>query len=95
MADQQGRGSSALQVVFVKLPKIDVGEDVHVVHQEGLVAHQERRCLFDAAARVEQVVPLVGDVDRQAEIVVGFQIVDNLLAEMVDVDDDLIESGLF
>src|SRR2546421_638914 len=44
--------------------------------------------LFQAAAGVQQDV-FAGDFDAHAEIAVRFQIVDDLIGEMVDVDDDL------
>lgn len=50
--------------------------------------------LQDASARVEQLAPLVADADADAEVAVCLQEVEYLFSEVVDVDDDVVESGL-
>ncbi len=42
---------------------------------------------FEAAARIEQEVVLAGDFDAHAEVVVGFQVGDDHVGEVVNVDD--------
>ena len=43
---------------------------------------------FQAATGVQQEIVFAGDFDAHAEIVVGFQVVDNHVGEVMDVDDD-------
>ena len=45
---------------------------------------------LDATASLEQLAGLVGDANVKAEIIVGSQIVDNLLGEMMHVDHDTL-----
>jgi hypothetical protein len=46
---------------------------------------------FEAAAGVQQEIVFAGDFDAHAEIVVGFQVVDNHVGEVMDVDDDFAD----
>ena len=53
----------------------------------GGIFQKEPGGFFQAAAGVEQDI-FAGDFDAHAEIVVGFQIGDDHVGEVVDVDDD-------
>ena len=73
---------------------VDVVEEEGIVHLMGIVTFAGGRVLekkpggfFQAAARVQQNV-FAGNFDAHAEVFVGFQIVDDHVGEMVDVDDD-------
>ena len=90
--EQRGLGAGGF-VVGPEAGEVGVGQDVGVVHQEGLVAVQPAAGVADAAAGVHQAVALVADVDAEAEIAVGAQEVDDLVSEVVDVDGDVVESG--
>src|SRR5207253_11455977 len=82
--------------------EIDVADDVDVVEEEGLVhligvatfgvagggIFQEKPGgFFQGAAGVQQNV-FAGNFDAHAEGFVGFQIVDDLIGEVVDVEDE-------
>lgn len=72
--------------------EVDGADDVHVVEEEGFVEifwifEEEPGGFFEAAASVEEDF-FAGDLDAQAEVVVEFEIVDDLVGEVVDVDDD-------
>ena len=69
----------------------EVAEDVHVVNQHGLSVMEEGECLDDAATRVHQQAPFIGDIDVGREIVC-FEESDDLVAVMVDIDDDGVET---
>lgn len=91
---QQGGVGSAFHVVAVEGGQVDVRQDVGVVDEEGLAVVQQGAGFQDASARVEQLAPLVADADADAEVAVRFQEVEYLFSEVMDVDDDVIESGL-
>ena len=82
--------------------EVDGAEDVDVVEEEGLVDlsgigavgiggggifQEEPGGFLQTAAGVEQDI-FAGDFDAHAEVFVGFQIVDDQVGEVVDVDDD-------
>ena len=52
LADQQRGQGFPLRMMLVELLEIDVGENIDVVHQEGLVAHQEAGGSLDASSGV-------------------------------------------
>ncbi len=71
---------------------VDGADDVDVVEEEGLVEilwifEEEPGGFFQAAAGVEEDF-FAGDFNAHAEIFVRFEIVDDLVGEVVDVDDD-------
>ena len=72
--------------------EVDGADDVDVVEEEGFVEiswifEEEPGGFFEAAAGVEEDF-FAGDFDAQAEVFVGFQVVDDLVGEVVDVDDE-------
>ena len=82
--------------------EIDGADDVDIVEEEGLVHlsgigaagiggrgifQEEPGGFFEAAAGVEQDF-FAGDFDAHAEVFVGFQVVDDEVGEVVDIDDD-------
>ncbi len=72
--------------------EIDGADDVDVVEEEGIVeaagiVEEKPGGFFEAAAGVEQDF-FAGDFDAHAEVFVGFQVVDDHVGEVVDVDDD-------
>ena len=71
--------------------EINVADDVDVVEKEGLVEasgifEEKPGSLFQASSGVEQDF-FTGDFDAKAEILVGFQVGDDHVGEVVDVDD--------
>ena len=82
-------------MVFVDCRQVDVGEYVGIVHQERFVAVQKRACFLYPSAGVEQRIPFVADVYGNSEIVMGADKPDYLLAEVVDVDCNVVEPGVF
>ena len=72
--------------------EVDIADYVYVVKEKGLVEaggilQEEPGGFFEAAAGVEQDL-FAGDFDAHAEVFVGFQIVDDHVGKVVDVDDD-------
>ena len=92
LAHKQGRLRIALQMVAVETCKVNVHQNIRVVHQERFLSVQKGACLFDASSGVEQHAAFVADVNLRAEVVVGTEEVDNLLPEVVDIDRYLVES---
>lgn len=91
---QQGGVGSAFHVVAVEGGQVYVCQDVGVVDEEGLAVVQQGAGLQDASARVEQFAPFVADTDPHTEIIVRLQEVEYLFSEVMDIDDDVVESGL-
>ena len=58
--------------------------------EDGLGGIEERQGFLNAAARFEQAVTLVADADVEAEVVVGLEITDDLVGEMVNVHHDAL-----
>ena len=92
LAHKQGRLRIALQMVAVETCKVNVRQNIRVVHQERFLSVQKGACLFDASSGVEQHAAFVADVNLRAEVVVATEEVDNLLPEVVDIDRYLVES---
>jgi len=101
--DGKGGEGVAFVVELEHAVKVDVAEDVDVVEEEGLrVASGEWRVasifqekpggFFQAAAGVEQKILFAGNFDVHAEIVAGFQVVDDRVREVMDVDDDFVDT---
>ncbi len=96
-------GEGAIFVVELEhAAEIDVADNIDVVKEERLVdligivtfgvaasgiLEEKPGGFFQAAAGVQQNV-FAGDFDTHAEVVVGFQIVDDQIGEVMDVDDD-------
>ena len=51
--------------------------------QDGRLGVEQRQGLLDATACLQQTAGLVGDADIESEVIVGGEIVDDLLSEMV------------
>ena len=47
---------------------------------------------FQTAAGVEQEIVFARDFDAHVEVVFGFQVVDDHIGEVVDVDDDFVDT---
>ena len=50
--------------------------------------------MFDSPTGIEQIIPLVGDMDLDTEIIVGCQEVDDLVSQMMNVDGYLVKAGI-
>ena len=61
------------------------------MHQNGFGILEKRRGLYDAAARVHQLVAFVRNLDDSIELVMRYKIND-LFAKMMHVDDDVIKA---
>ena len=93
-AGLDGQGGESV-IFFVELDhasKVDGADDVDVVKKEGLVdllgIFEEEPCgFFQASAGVQQNI-FAGDFDASSKIVFGFQVVDDLVGKVVDVDDE-------
>src|ERR1700675_1515662 len=73
---------------------IEGGDDVDVVEEEGLVEavrifEEKPGGFFQTAAGVEEDF-FTRDFDTHAKVAVGFQIVDDRVGEVMDVDDDFV-----
>lgn len=79
---------------MVKRREICVGKDVHVVYEHGGGWVEVGGGMPECSSGVEKEIALIADADVEAEMVVGGKVVDNLLAEVVDVDDDALEASL-
>ena len=49
--------------------------------------------MFDSPTGIEQIIPLVGDMDLDTEIIVGCQEVDDLVSQMMNVDGYLVKAS--
>jgi hypothetical protein len=95
--DSQGGEGMIFSVELKHTPQIDVTDDVDVVEEEGLVetarVFQEKPGgIFQASAGIEQNV-FARNFDAHAKVIVGFQIVDDHVGEMMDIDDDFGNAG--
>ncbi len=91
--DGQGGQGVIFGVELEHGAEVDGADDVDVVEEEGFVEifwifEEEPGGFFEAAAGVEEDF-FTGNFDAHAEILAGFQVVGDLIGEVVDVDDDL------
>lgn len=91
---QRGIGI-AFQVVAVEGLEVEIRQDVGIVYEERFTAFEQRACFLDASARIEQHIPFVTDVYIYAKVIIGMQEINNLLAKVMDIDCDVIESRFF
>ena len=89
--DGEGGEGAMFVVELAHAAEINGADDVDVVEEERLVetsgiVEEKPGGFFQAAAGVQQNV-FAGDFDAHVEVFVGFQIVDDLVGEVVDVDD--------
>lgn len=63
------------------------------MNEYGLGVVEKRQCLDDAATRIHETSSFVGDIDVGIYRVV-FNVLNDLISKMVDVDDDGIEAVL-
>src|SRR5690242_20670082 len=85
-----------LAMKFHEALKINCADNIHVVKNEGLVQavrilQKEPTRLFQATASVEQKL-FARNLHLQAEIVLGFQVLDYQVGEVVHVDNKLAHS---
>jgi len=76
--------------------EIDGADDVDVVEEEGFIEargvfEEKPGGFFQATASVEQEF-FAGNFDTHAEVFVGFQVVNDHVGEVVDVDDDFSDA---
>ena len=93
LLDQNRCQGVVLDVEVVECFQVQCADDIGIVYQKRLVTVQPLACLEDATARVEQQAALVADVQVEPEVAVLLQEVDNHLAEVVDVDGDIVKSS--
>ena len=55
------------------------------------IFEEEPGRFFEAAAGVEQPIVFARNLDAHAKVVVGFQVVDDHIREMMDVGDDFVD----
>jgi len=97
-AGLDGEGGEGV-MLFVELEhagEVDGTDDVDVVEEERLIEtsgifEEEPGGFFKAAAGVEENV-FAGDFEAHAKVFVRFQVVDDLVGEVVDVDDDFSDA---
>ena len=65
------------------------------MYQKWFVSLKKWCGFFDTSSRIEQLFTFVADMNCQSEILVGFKKVDDLFSEMMYVDNQFVESGLF
>lgn len=83
---------TALRRLAVELGNVGIAHDIHVVHQDRRIVREHRQGLAQPATRIEQAVTLVAHPNVDAEVLVGLQKLDDLFAEVMHIDDDMIEA---
>ena len=73
--------------------EVEVGEYVGIVDYERFVAVKPSSRRKYAAACVEETVAFVADINRDTEVVIGFDIVNNLSGKVMDVDNHLRDAS--
>lgn len=63
--------------------------------QKGSIVVEKWGCLFDSSSCIEQLFPLIGKFYADVKTIMALHKADNLVGEMMQVDDDLVESGSF
>ena len=53
--------------------------------EDGTLGIEQRQCLLDTAPRLQQGLGLVRDTDVKSKVIMGCQIVNNLIGEMMHV----------
>lgn len=94
-ADSQANKPANLfirEVRHIQLPDVDVADDVHVVNQHRIVVGKEWKGLQQCASGVEQEVTFVGDADVGVEVIVLGKETHYLVAEVMDIDDDMVKA---
>lgn len=51
--------------------------------------------MFEPTTRIQQYIPLIRDLNVDPEMVIAGQKIDNLIAKMVDVDNDVAATRCF
>lgn len=92
LVHHQGGQLTALRRLSVELGDVGIAHDVHVVHQDRFVVVKHRQGLAQPATRIEQSVTLVAHADVDTEVLVGIEELDDLFAEVMHIDDDMLEA---
>ena len=66
-----------------------------IVYEDGAGGVEEMGRVFQTATGVKKVVGLIGDGKVGTEVIVGFQIVNDLVREMMHIDDYALEATVF
>ena len=80
-----------IKELLAHLAQVHVADNVDIMHQNGFGILEKRRGLYDAAARVHQLVAFVRNLDDSIELAMRYKIND-LFAKMMHVDDNMIKA---
>ena len=86
LADQKSSGIPTS--LLVKRTDVHIAKDIHIMDEDRAIRIKERQCFLDATTRFQQAFPFIRDTDIHSEVLILFEVIDNLLCKMVDVDDD-------
>ena len=93
---EQGSYTSVPQMKVIQFFQIHIRKNIHIMHKEGFIGiFKESTGFSDSSPRIEQQVPFVGNMQRQSEIIVSFQKINNLLTEMMDINHYFGKTGSF
>ena len=81
--------------VVVEGEEVGIGEDINVVNEDGVSVGEETSSLLESPTRLEQHIGFVAETDVNVEGVIGFDKVDDLLGEVMNIDDDFCHSDGF
>lgn len=87
-------GAHHFLVKIIELGQVDIAQNVDIVDENRQVGAEEVRRLTQSATCIEELVGLITDLYVESEVVVLFQIVDNLIGEVMDIDDEMVEAGI-
>ena len=86
------RGADDLSVGTIEFVEIEIAQNVYVVNEDRRRGIEKRSSLLQPPARLQQHVALIGDADVNTEIVVGVEIIYNLVGKMMHVDNNAVET---
>lgn len=62
------------------------------MNEDGHGGVEQRQSMLDATTRFEQGGSFIANMDVKAEVLVGLEILNNLVSKVMDVDDDTLEA---
>ena len=74
--------------IVVEGKEVGIGKNIDVVNKDGLVVGKEACSLLQSPTRLEQHICLIAKLDVDAEAIIGFYKVDDLLGKVMNIDDD-------
>jgi len=80
-------------VLLVDAAYIHLTHNIHIMNQYRSIIFEKMQGLTQSSSSIEKAAPLIAHTNVDSEMLVGIEETDDLITEMMDIDNNVIETG--